>query len=325
MWFLNYFLPGNFKSPNRLTKILPTASHSSTKWSCLTKGALSLSPIVLEIENSLQNNMHTSQITPTPTPFSKFPFFINYFKMLQFITLGSLKCSMKSVLMHDRWTVRNLSGKSLYEEGHRKSCSTEPWTQLQLSSFVCLGKLDSSTMLLCDPSASLSAPPFESCATRLHVDLISSIVSETGVSGVSAVSVVCGFPLSAILENPYSLFCSYQMHSSPSKYVLLHTEQTVLLPASDATCFTLWKECVLVLWYKIYDIWFLFWKITCWSFSKEKWSTISLVNSWSCTLSMEGLLSVGVLAGYLLVLQVWLSCWDQLSFSDLSSHKHWTT
>lgn len=121
----------------------------------------------------------------------------------------------------------------LDEEGHGESCCTEPWLQLEFSSFVNLGELVSSATLLCDPSASLSTKPgFESRAACL--DLISSLVSETGVSEVS---VVYGFPPSAILEDSYSLFCSHIecILRLPIKYSYI-LKQTTGLPASDATC-----------------------------------------------------------------------------------------
>lgn len=145
--------------------------------------------------------MHTSQITPTPTPCSKFPFFINYFKIN--ITVHYTWV----IKMHDRWTVRNLSGKSLYEEGHGKSCSTEPWTQLQYY-YLHLFALGNWFHQPC--CFAIFLPLFQPhhlkvVLTHLHVDLISSIVSETGVSGVTGVSVVCGFSLSAILENSFSV------------------------------------------------------------------------------------------------------------------------
>ena len=62
--------------------------------------------MVIEIENSFQNKVYTSEFTPVPNPSFNSPRSLIILKStLQFIKLGSLKCSIKSVFMHDRWTV----------------------------------------------------------------------------------------------------------------------------------------------------------------------------------------------------------------------------
>ena len=93
---------------NPYTRILSTASCSSMKWSCLTKGTLS--PIV--IANSFQNKVYTSQVTPIPTPSSSSSCSLIIWNLRsQSITLGSLRCLIKSAFIQDLWTVRSLNNQ----------------------------------------------------------------------------------------------------------------------------------------------------------------------------------------------------------------------
>ena len=62
--------------------------------------------MVIEIENSFENKVYTPEFTPVPNPSYNSPRSLIILRStLQFIKLGSLKCSIKSVFMQDRWSV----------------------------------------------------------------------------------------------------------------------------------------------------------------------------------------------------------------------------